>query len=239
MPGTHPAQPADHHDGKPSRKTIPGATRRSKNSDAEFLAFLRGGVAFSTLPSSGSGVQPVGFTMLGRIITQVSGMPYQQYISEKIFKPLGIKTFWEYEGLPAELLALGYRFGRRHGNWSPCCTTVPTAPWAGCDYLIGGLRQVHGFSSFSLAGARRGEEGPVKRSSLREMQQLYGARLIVDTREVPGRSCPAMVGYRLRPPRAGADYQGIVQVAGSGLPVSGATHAFFPARVRHRRYRVQ
>ena len=49
--------------------------------------------------------------MLGHIITVVSGKPYQQYITDNILKPLGMNdTEWEYDRVPAQKLALGYRW---------------------------------------------------------------------------------------------------------------------------------
>jgi CubicO group peptidase (beta-lactamase class C family) len=58
----------------------------------------------------------LGFALLGKIITNVSGKPYQQYINENILKPLGMKnTYWEYTKIPAEKLALGYRW--QNNQW--------------------------------------------------------------------------------------------------------------------------
>ena len=207
----------------------PWGDRQLEDSDAEFLEFLRGGVAFSTLPSSGYEYSNLGFAMLGHIITQVSGMPYQQYISEKIFQPLGMQqTFWEYEGLPAELLALGYRWEDEQWKLEPM---LHDGAYGAMGGLITSLDDFSKYMAFHLSAwpARSGEEkGPIKRSSLREMQQLLGARLVVDTREVPGRSCPAMVGYGYGL-RVRRDCQGVVQVGHSGgLPGFGSNHTFLP-----------
>ena len=207
----------------------PWGDRQLEDSDAEFLEFLQGGIAFSTIPSSGYEYSNLGFAMLGRIISQVSGMPYQQYISEQIFKPLGMtQTFWEYEGLPAQLLALGYRWEDAQWKLEPM---LHDGAYGAMGGLITSLDDFGKYMAFHLSAwpARSGpEKGPVKRSSLREMQQLLGARLVVDTREVAGRTCPAMVGYGYGL-RVRRDCQGILQVGHSGgLPGFGSNHTFLP-----------
>jgi CubicO group peptidase (beta-lactamase class C family) len=53
----------------------------------------------------------LAFTLLGRIITNVARMPYQQYITENILKPLGMThTYWEWKNVPPAQLAHGYRW---------------------------------------------------------------------------------------------------------------------------------
>ena len=68
----------------------PWGDRQLEDSDQDFLDFLREGISFSTIPSSGYEYSNLGYAMLGSIIARVTGMPYQKYINETIFKPLGI-----------------------------------------------------------------------------------------------------------------------------------------------------
>lgn len=63
----------------------------------------------------------LGLTLLGEIITQVSGVPYEQYIQENILNPLGLTATRPY--LPKDLhgkeLTLGYGAMTREGKRNP------------------------------------------------------------------------------------------------------------------------
>lgn len=49
------------------------------------------------------------YIVLGEIIAKVSGMPYEQFMQEKVFAPRGMKdTAWLQTDLPAERVAMGY-----------------------------------------------------------------------------------------------------------------------------------
>ena len=68
------------------------------------------------VPGIGYEYSNTGFALLGYIVKQVSGEPYEQYIDEHIFQPLGMThTYWEYMKVPADLLAHGYRL--LNGQW--------------------------------------------------------------------------------------------------------------------------
>lgn len=171
----------------------------------------------------------MGYAMLGRIITQVSGMPYQKYITEHLFKPLGMTdTHWEYEGLPADRLALGYRW--EDEQWIP----EPMLHDGAYGAMGGMITSIEDFSKYlgfllSAWPAKNGPEtGPVKRSSVREMCQLTAPGLIADAKDFAGNSCPMMVGYgyglSIR-----KDCKGTVRIGHSGgLPGFGSNHSFLP-----------
>ena len=52
-----------------------------------------------------------GYATLGRIITNVSGMPYQDYIRREIMIPLGMTaTTFDIFASPQDRRAIGYRW---------------------------------------------------------------------------------------------------------------------------------
>ena len=71
---------------------------------------MRGGIPFSTAPGTGYEYSNFGFAILGRIVANVSGMPYPQYITGRVLRPLGMNsTTLEASAVPADRLAHGYR----------------------------------------------------------------------------------------------------------------------------------
>ncbi|HRN54347.1 MAG TPA: serine hydrolase domain-containing protein, partial [Gemmatimonadaceae bacterium] len=79
-------------------------------SEEAFSAMLRGGIPFSNAPGTAYEYSNYGFAILGRVIRNVSGQPYAQYLRERILLPLGMRhTYLEYGDVPAERLAYGYR----------------------------------------------------------------------------------------------------------------------------------
>jgi CubicO group peptidase (beta-lactamase class C family) len=59
--------------------------------EAEFTRMLKEGVPFTRAPSLAFEYSNFGYALLGRIITNVSGMPYDQYIGRTIMRPLAMK----------------------------------------------------------------------------------------------------------------------------------------------------
>lgn len=91
----------------------PWGDRQLGISEATMLAMFKKGISFSTESGVGYEYSNMGFAMLGYIIKEVSGLSYQNYIINKIWKPLGMNnTYWDYQKVPKNQLALGYRYLR-------------------------------------------------------------------------------------------------------------------------------
>ncbi|HUF24865.1 MAG TPA: serine hydrolase domain-containing protein, partial [Vicinamibacterales bacterium] len=79
--------------------------------EEEFTRMLRQGIPFSNAPGVAYEYANFGFAILGRMITNVSGTPYRQYIDEAILRPLGMtSTTLEPGSVPPDRLAHGYRW---------------------------------------------------------------------------------------------------------------------------------
>ena len=149
----------------------PWGDRQLGISDDTFKAMIKKGITFSTNPGVSYEYSNMGFAMLGLIIKNVSGQSYQSYIQEHIFKPLGMNnTYWEYTEVPANKLAYGYR-------WLDNKWVKQPMEHDGAYGAMGGLiTTLEDFSKYTAlhlsAWPERDEteKGPLKRSSLREMQ---------------------------------------------------------------------
>ncbi len=175
----------------------PYGDRQLGDSEAELTRFLDGGVSLSNVPGVAYEYSNLGFVLLGRILTNVTGKPYQQYITESILKPLGMtNTRWEYTQVPADKLAHGYRW---QGNeW-----LEEELLHDGSHGAMGGLiTSIDDFSKYMAVHQqawppRSGTEtGPVRRSSVREMQQPWTFSYLNGAFRYPdGRACPMTSSY--------------------------------------------
>jgi CubicO group peptidase (beta-lactamase class C family) len=143
----------------------------------EFAKFLAGGVGFNWAPGTRYEYSNLGYAILGRVITAVTGAAYQDYIRDRLLLPLGMtRTGFEAAEFDASGLARGYR--RVPGGWSevepdPCGAFAPMGGVFSCVRDL--TRWVAGFAAaFPPGGPEAGgpEAGshPVQRATRREMQ---------------------------------------------------------------------
>lgn len=152
----------------------PWGDRQLADSDAELLALIKSGLSNANDPGVAYEYSNLGFAMLGRIITVVSGRPYQQYITDEILKPLGMThTIWDYAQAPAGQLALGYRW--LNGTWADE-PLLHDGSWGAMGGLITSIEDFGKYVAYQQAAwpPRSDDDGgPLKRSSRREMQQPW------------------------------------------------------------------
>lgn len=153
----------------------PWGDRQLYRNDAAMSDFYRAGVSWSNPPGVVFEYSNYAYMVLGRIITNVSGIPALRYISERILAPLGMNaTVWNAADVPPERLAQGYRWEDEQWKEEPLLPSAgDVATFAGLFTSVRDLaRWVALFQS--AWPPRDGEEaGPLGRSSLREMQQTW------------------------------------------------------------------
>lgn len=208
----------------------PWGDRQLADTDKELLDLVSNDVSFSNVPGMTYEYSNLGFALLGIIITNVSGKPYQQYMAENIFKPLGMNhTYWDYRKVPGEKLAHGYR--RQGSSWKQEALLAD-----GSYGAMGGLiTTMEDFSKYvalhmNAWPPRSDRESVVlKRSSLREMQTTgMFAGMNPNYRYPAGRPCATTSQYSfgLRWTR---DCEGRTWIGHSGgLPGFGSNWIFFP-----------
>lgn len=209
----------------------PWGDRQLAVSVAEFQAFLRGGLTLANSPGLAYEYSNLGYALLGQVISQVAGVPYQQYITREILHPLGMRdTVWEYAEVPEAKLALGYRT-RAEGGWrrEPL---LHDGTYGAMGGLLTTLRDFARYAAFHLDAwpARNDPDtGIVRRASLREMHQpAMFSSLTATTRSLAGEPLPTVnfYGYGLAWMN---DSAGHVRVGHSGgLPGFGSNWRFYP-----------
>ena len=70
----------------------PWGDRQLADNDKDLMEFIGKQISFSNPPGIAYEYSNLGFALLGKIITKVSGMRYQDYIKKNIWEPLGMKT---------------------------------------------------------------------------------------------------------------------------------------------------
>lgn len=151
----------------------PWGDQQLSRTDAELSRMIERGIPFSTSPSTGFEYSNFGFAILGRVVANVSGMPYPLYITTKVLQPLGMSvTTMQAREVPANRLAHGYR--REDGAWleEEQLPDGSFGPMGGMLTSIADLSRWVGFMLDAWPPRDGAEPGPLKRSSLREMQQV-------------------------------------------------------------------
>lgn len=175
----------------------PWGDRQQPLADAQFTAMLRQGVPFSRPPGSAMEYSNFGYALLGRVISNVSGIPYSVHIEQTLLKPLGMdSTGFEVGEAPLRRRALGY--SREGGKW-----TVEPDMADGAFSPMGGLqtsaRDYARYLAWLLSAwpARNDpERGPLRRASIRELKEGSN-HLRVDRRsgKTGGSACPLAAAY--------------------------------------------
>ena len=150
----------------------PWGDRQQDLSEADFTRLLKQGIAFNHAPQSAFEYSNLGYALLGRIITNVSGRPFDDYIVAQIARPLGMDaTGYDILAAPQELRALGYR-------WENDAYVAEPTLGRGSFGAMGGVHTSANdyakWVAFLLDAwpARNGDEtGPVRRSTVRELSQ--------------------------------------------------------------------
>jgi CubicO group peptidase (beta-lactamase class C family) len=208
----------------------PWGDRQLADTDDELLALLKNDVSFSNVPGVAYEYSNLAFAMLGRIITKVSGKPYQQYITETILKPLGMThTEWEYTKVPADQLAHGYRWLNEQWVEEPL---LHDGIYGAMGGLITSIEDFSRYVAFHLSAwppRNDAETGPIKRSSVREMQLPRTFRDLNPGFRFPGGRVSPMINHYAYGLSWSRDGDGRDYVAHSGgLPGFGSQWRILP-----------
>jgi CubicO group peptidase (beta-lactamase class C family) len=150
----------------------PWGDRQESLSAADFDALVTGGLSFCRPARTAFEYSNTGYAVLGRVIEEVSGTSYLEFVRGRICLPLGmLSTDFDQWGVSTERLATGYRL---RSDGAPFAEPPVSA---GAYSAMGGLLStvadlgvwVAGFAE-AWIGARDGH--PVDRWSLREAQEM-------------------------------------------------------------------
>ncbi|HLV24964.1 MAG TPA: serine hydrolase domain-containing protein [Gemmatimonadales bacterium] len=197
--------------------------------DSEMSLLMQQGIPFSNAPGVAYEYSNFGFAILGRIVANVSGMPYADYVDASILRPLGMtSTTLSPASVAPGRLAQGYRWEDEQWKLEP---QLPDGAFGAMGGMLTSLSDLGSYVG-ALLGAfppRDGEEsGPVRRSSLREMQQIWRSRPATAAATPDGELRLSSGGYGYGLGISGdCDYAHIVAHSG-GLPGFGSLMRWLP-----------
>src|SRR6185436_156404 len=79
-----------HSEGFPEDN--PWGDQQLARTDEELSQMIRHGIPFSNAPGIAYEYSNYGFAILGRIVTAVSGVKYEDYVSANVLRPLGMSS---------------------------------------------------------------------------------------------------------------------------------------------------
>ncbi len=166
-------------------------------SPAELDALIANGTLFARAPGLAFEYSNLGYALLGRVLTNVSGEPYQSFMRRTFLDPLGM-TSTTFDAVAAQ--AGDYAFGYRcdEGKWSRE-RIEPDGEVGAMGGLATSAPDYARWVAFLLSAwpARDDPEaGPARRSSIREMGLWHSPPFL--TEPVDGRAAAASAyGYGL------------------------------------------
>ncbi len=174
-----------HSEGFPEDN--PWGDQQLARSEEELSQMLRRGIPFSNAPGVAYEYSNYGFAILGRIVARVSGMRYGDYVAANILQPLAMtSTTLEPSSVPQNRLAHGYRWEDDRWKEEPLLANGSFGPMGGMLTSIRDLSRYLGVSLSAWPPRDGPETAPIRRASLREMQQLWRSGSASVTRDASG-----------------------------------------------------
>jgi CubicO group peptidase (beta-lactamase class C family) len=209
----------------------PWGDRQQVLSDAEFTRMLRTGVPFTRAPQSQFEYSNFGYALLGRIVTNVSGRPFKDYIEAEIMRPLGMTSSgYDISAVPAPRRALGYRFENEAYAREPDMRHGAFGAMGGVQTSANEYARWVAFLLAAWPPRDGAERGPVRRARVRELSPGLtgpaGARRPGGAPE----DCPQAAAYGMGMRVAMDCDLGLTLAHGGGYPGYGSFLLLLPER---------
>ena len=208
----------------------PWGDQQLSETEESFTRMLREGIPFSTAPGTAYEYSNYGFAILGRVVASVSGQTYDDYVTSTILRPLGMtSTTLHADRVSKGRLAIGYRWEDERWKEEPA---LPHGSFGAMGGMLTTIRDLSRYVSMYLNAwpARGGAEtGPVRRASVREMQQPWRpstTRLVLDKANVSAHLTATSYGYGLSHTQT-CQFRSAVAHSG-GLPGYGSLMRWLP-----------
>jgi CubicO group peptidase (beta-lactamase class C family) len=161
-----------HSEGFPEDN--PWGDRQLAQSDQTMRNWMRAGIPFSTSPGTEFEYSNYGFAILGQIIAKAGGRPYADYVRDNILRPLGMNaSTFEVSSVPRDEIAPGYRWEDNSWKLEPILAHGSFGAMGGLWTNARDLARYVAFLMSAFPPRDEPENGPIKRSSAREMQQVW------------------------------------------------------------------
>jgi len=175
----------------------PWGDRQLDMSDAAFTRFLKAGIPLVREPGEAFDYSNTGYAILGRAITRASHRRYQDYISQTILEPLGMRsTVWEYHDIPIQHAARGYSWVDDHYEAQPALGDGAYGAMGGLSSTANDYaRYVAWLLSAWQADARR-IPGTMAPATVREIGRAAVLSQVGERASAPdGKPCPVVWMY--------------------------------------------
>lgn len=150
----------------------PWGDRQQVITEAEFTRMLKDQPPFTRTPGTAFEYSNFGYALLGRIVTNVSGMPYDQYVIRSIMRPLGMaSTGYEVRDWPIERRSIGYRWENNRWSEEPTMRHGAFGAMGGVQTSANDYAKWIGFLLSAWPARDELDAGPVRRATVREMAQ--------------------------------------------------------------------
>jgi serine-type D-Ala-D-Ala carboxypeptidase/endopeptidase len=174
----------------------PWGDRQLGIAPADFTRMIAAGALFAQPPGIAFEYSNLGFALLGRAITNVTGKRYQDYIMDALLRPLGMTaTTFDFYAVPEARRATGYRWA--HERWSPE-SAEPDGEFGAMGGLVTTAVDYARYVAFLLSAwppRDDAESGPALRATVRELGLAHGLPLPATTREATGKTIAVSSGY--------------------------------------------
>ncbi len=207
----------------------PWGDRQLDETDQMLIDLVKEGISLSNPPSSQFEYSNTSYALLGNIVSRISEKPYQEYIKETILQPLGMNhTYWEYDSVPENQLVIGYRWEDEQWKIEPLLHDGSYGAMGGLITSIEDFSKYVGFHLSAWPSRSEPDDGPVKRSSIREMHTPQFNSLYADATDWNGDLCAVISGYGFGLDIT-KDCNGNKWIShGGALPGYGSNYIFFP-----------
>jgi CubicO group peptidase (beta-lactamase class C family) len=217
-----------HAEGFPEDN--PWGDRQLADTDDQLSQMLRAGIPFSNAPGLVYEYSNLGFAILGRIVSNVSKVRYEDYVSANILIPLAMRsTTLEPAKVAPDRLVHGYRWEDERWKDEPLLANGSFGSMGGMLTSVSDLNRYVGMFLSVWPPRDDQEPFPIRKSSLREMQHLWSPVPSSVTRD---RATGALqltsggYGYGLRVAQ-NCTFRTIVSHTG-GLPGFGSVMTWLP-----------
>lgn len=153
----------------------PWGDRQQPLSERDFTVMLKAGVPFATVPGTAMEYSNLGYATLGRIVSNVGGRRYQDWIGAQILRPLGMTaTGYDVLAVPQETRALGYRWQDEAWVREPDMADGAFGAMGGLETTATDYAKWVGFLLSAWPARDGADTGPVKRATVRAIVEGNG-----------------------------------------------------------------
>ena len=150
----------------------PWGDRQTPLPEVDFTRLLREGVPFTRVPGMAYEYSNLGYALLGRIVTNVSGRPYAETITRTLLRPLGMESSgFLADAAPRERRALGYRWEEEAWRPEPTLAHGAFGAMGGLQTSANDYAKWVAFLLSAWPPRDAADSGPVKRATVRELAQ--------------------------------------------------------------------